>query len=116
MGSTNNCDVWYLFELEIVEIHPLFSSRVASSPSYDVKGASGVPEDSHKPCSGCLGRDTFANAAAKVAPAVVNISVPQSTHFFLKKWYSSSSSFSNPPTLSFLLNRRKLHMIDLYLV
>ncbi|XP_076924537.1 putative protease Do-like 14 [Bidens hawaiensis] len=30
-----------------------------------------------KPCCGCLGRDTIAIAAAKVGPAVVNLSVPK---------------------------------------
>ncbi|KAI3752493.1 hypothetical protein L2E82_24526 [Cichorium intybus] len=33
--------------------------------------------DSPKPCCGCLGRDTIANAAARVGPAVVNLSVPK---------------------------------------
>lgn len=57
---------------------PLFSSRAIPVPSSesDVKGASGASEDKPKPCCGCLGRDTIANAAAYVGPAVVNISVP----------------------------------------
>lgn len=33
--------------------------------------------DDSKCCSKCLGRDTIAVAAAMVAPAVVNISVPK---------------------------------------
>ena len=58
---------------------PLFSSRALPVSSSDVKGAS---EDSPKPCCECLGRNTIANAAATVAPAVVNISVaPQGIHF-----------------------------------
>lgn len=32
-------------------------------------------------CNICLGRDTIANGAAKVAPAVVNIVVPLGIHF-----------------------------------
>lgn len=57
---------------------PLFSSRVGSVPSSDInKEASGVVGDNPKPCCGCLGRDTIANAAASVGPAVVNLSIPQ---------------------------------------
>lgn len=63
---------------------PLFSSRAIPVPASesDVKGTSpesnvkGASEDKPKPCCGCLGRDTIANAAAHVGPAVVNISVP----------------------------------------
>ncbi|KAL4636957.1 hypothetical protein ACB098_03G034200 [Castanea mollissima] len=57
---------------------PLFSSRVGSAPSSDIKkDNSGVVEGDPKPCCNCLGRDTIANAAARVGPAVVNLSVPQ---------------------------------------
>ncbi|KAL5566042.1 hypothetical protein UlMin_029206 [Ulmus minor] len=54
---------------------PLFSFRASSVPSSDEKEAYGVSKDNPKPCCGCLGRDTIANAAASVAPAVVNISL-----------------------------------------
>ncbi|KAK7820100.1 putative protease do-like 14, partial [Quercus suber] len=57
---------------------PLFSSRVGSAPSSDIKkDNSGVVGGDPKPCCNCLGRDTIANAAARVGPAVVNLSVPQ---------------------------------------
>lgn len=56
---------------------PLFSSRAVPVPSSDVEGAS---EDSPKHCGECLGRNTFANAAASVTPAVVNISVAKGIH------------------------------------
>ncbi|KAJ1417124.1 Peptidase S1C [Sesbania bispinosa] len=52
----------------------LSSYRVGGVPSSDIsKEASGAVGDS----CGCFGRDTIANAAAKVGPAVVNITVPQ---------------------------------------
>ncbi|PKI74044.1 hypothetical protein CRG98_005522 [Punica granatum] len=58
---------------------PWFSFRSSPFPSDDVNNA--ISPDtgaSAKPCSGgCLGRDTIANAAARVGPAVVNLSVPQ---------------------------------------
>ncbi|KAJ4846299.1 putative protease Do-like 14, partial [Turnera subulata] len=68
--------------VEFVGNGALISSRVGPIPfSDDVakKGSSRVPDsgDAPKPCCGCLGRDTIANAAATVAPAVVNISVPK---------------------------------------
>ncbi|RDX97550.1 putative protease Do-like 14, partial [Mucuna pruriens] len=51
------------------------SYRVSPVPSSDLsKEASGDGCDRSKPC-GCFGRDTIANAAAKVGPAVVYISV-----------------------------------------
>ncbi|XP_057962857.1 putative protease Do-like 14 isoform X2 [Malania oleifera] len=57
---------------------PLFFSRVASSPPANIKKeASGEVGDGSKCCSGCLGRNTIATAAARVGPAVVNLSVPQ---------------------------------------
>ncbi|GKV18545.1 hypothetical protein SLEP1_g28909 [Rubroshorea leprosula] len=55
-----------------------FSSRVSPEPAGDVKKeVSFKVGDDAKPCSRCLGRDSIANAAAKVGPAVVNLSVPQ---------------------------------------
>ncbi|CAK9136452.1 unnamed protein product [Ilex paraguariensis] len=60
---------------------PLFFSRPESAPSADVKkGLSAEVGDSPKHCCNCLGRDTIANAAARVGPAVVNLSVPQGFH------------------------------------
>lgn len=56
----------------------LFESRVSPEPPKDVrKEAPFEVGDDAKPCSGCLGRDTIANAAAKVGPAVVNLSFAQ---------------------------------------
>ncbi|KAL5543965.1 hypothetical protein UlMin_007749 [Ulmus minor] len=49
--------------------------EMLSVPSSDEKEAFVVSKDNPKPCCGCLGRDTIANAAASVAPAVVNISL-----------------------------------------
>ncbi|CAI0551209.1 unnamed protein product [Linum tenue] len=55
----------------------LFSSRIGPVPSAGAdNGGSEDVGDKHKPNCGCLGRDTIANAAARVAPAVVNLSVP----------------------------------------
>ncbi|BAT88092.1 hypothetical protein LR48_Vigan09g150400 [Vigna angularis] len=54
-------------------IDALYSYRVGPIPSSDV---SGTVDDKSKP-SDYFGRDTIANAAAKVAPAVVNISTHQ---------------------------------------
>ncbi|KAF3454517.1 hypothetical protein FNV43_RR04965 [Rhamnella rubrinervis] len=53
---------------------PLFSSRAVPVPSSDVKGDSGASEDRPEHCCECLRRNTIANAAAIVGPAVVNIS------------------------------------------
>lgn len=65
------------YKLEFVGNLPLFSARVSHDSSADVNSAnSGDVKDSAKPSCGCLGRDAIANAAAKVGPAVVNISVP----------------------------------------
>lgn len=62
---------------------PLFSSRVGPAPSSDIKKeASGAVGDEPKPCCNCLGRDTIANAAARIGPAVVNLSVPQGIYMF----------------------------------
>jgi HtrA serine peptidase 2 len=41
------------------------------------KETSGGVNDESKPSKDTFGRDTIANAAAKVGPAVVNISIPQ---------------------------------------
>ncbi|CAJ2631655.1 protease Do-like 14-like protein [Trifolium pratense] len=60
-------------------IIPLSSYRVSPVPLSDndiSKETSGEVHDGSKPC-GCFGRDTIANAAAKVGPAVVNISIPK---------------------------------------
>ncbi|XP_068495559.1 putative protease Do-like 14 isoform X2 [Phaseolus vulgaris] len=55
----------------------LYSYRVSPVPSSDVtKEASGAVDDKSKP-SDCFGKDTIANAAAKVGPAVVNIAIHQ---------------------------------------
>ncbi|XP_038717292.1 uncharacterized protein LOC120010585 [Tripterygium wilfordii] len=57
---------------------PLFSSRVSPAPSEDIrKEAPGGEGDGAKKYVGYIGRDTIADAAARVGPAVVNISVPQ---------------------------------------
>ncbi|KAL1811853.1 hypothetical protein ACET3Z_021918 [Daucus carota] len=60
---------------------PFLFSRFASAesaPSEDAKKSAPFDGgDGTKPCCGCLGRDTIANAAAKVGPAVVNLSVPR---------------------------------------
>ncbi|KAK9073385.1 hypothetical protein SSX86_007709 [Deinandra increscens subsp. villosa] len=53
---------------------PLSFSSVSSVSAADVN------KESPKPCCGCLGRDTIADAAAKVGPAVVNLSVPKGFH------------------------------------
>ncbi|KAJ9557097.1 hypothetical protein OSB04_011711 [Centaurea solstitialis] len=54
---------------------PLSLSSVSSVSAADVNKE--VPaSEPPKPCCGCLGRDSIANAAAKVGPAVVNLSVP----------------------------------------
>lgn len=55
----------------------LCSSKVSPAPPSGgvEKETPGVAGDSQKPSSQCLGRDTIANAAANVGPAVVNISV-----------------------------------------
>ncbi|XP_062084792.1 putative protease Do-like 14 [Humulus lupulus] len=52
----------------------LFSLSAGSIPSSE---SSGVSDGCHKHSCGCFGRDTFAKAAAKVGPAVVNISLHQ---------------------------------------
>ncbi|KAF5454072.1 hypothetical protein F2P56_023764 [Juglans regia] len=72
--SSLSSDPWQLGLL------PLFSSRIGSVPSSDSdikKEASEALRDDPKPCCNCLGRDTIANAAARIGPAVVNLSVPQ---------------------------------------
>lgn len=45
------------------------------------KGAAWDSGDSPKHHCNCLGRDTIANAAAKIGPAVVNLSVSQGSLF-----------------------------------
>ncbi|KAA3468702.1 Trypsin family protein with PDZ domain isoform 4 [Gossypium australe] len=62
---------------------PLFLSRVDPALAGDVaKGAPVAVGDGGKPSCGCLGRDFIANAAAKIAPAVVNLSVQQDLYGF----------------------------------
>lgn len=58
---------------------PLYFSRISPIPSGTnlEKDASGEVGDNPNCCTRCFGRDTIANAAAKVGPAVVNLSVPQ---------------------------------------
>ncbi|KAI3676042.1 hypothetical protein L1987_85638 [Smallanthus sonchifolius] len=53
---------------------PLSFSSISSASSADVN------KEPPKPCCGCLRRDSIANAAAKVGPAVVNLSVPKGFH------------------------------------
>ncbi|KAF8401503.1 hypothetical protein HHK36_012443 [Tetracentron sinense] len=60
---------------------PLILSRIGSFPLTDVnKEACGENGDGSKCHPGCLGRDSIANAAAMVGPAVVNLSVMQGFH------------------------------------
>ncbi|KAK6143926.1 hypothetical protein DH2020_024274 [Rehmannia glutinosa] len=57
---------------------PLFFSRPDAVPDPGVsKGTASDAGDSPKHSCNCLGRDTIANAAAKIGPSVVNLSVPQ---------------------------------------
>lgn len=82
-------------------IVPLFFSRPAADRSSDIdikkaapvgitdgsnhqystsdikKETSGEAGDGPRHSCNCLGRDTIANAAARVGPSVVNLSVPQ---------------------------------------
>lgn len=61
----------------------LSSYRVSPVPSSDMsKETSGGVNDESKPSKDTFGRDTIANAAAKVGPAVVNISIPQDFYGF----------------------------------
>lgn len=60
--------------------HPplsLFSVNPTSVPGVNKEPPFKETSESPKPCCGCLGRDTIANAAARVGPAVVNLSVPK---------------------------------------
>ncbi|XP_038717479.1 putative protease Do-like 14 [Tripterygium wilfordii] len=60
---------------------PLFSSRISPGPPEDLKKDVSVEVGScTKQCAGCLGKDTIANAAARVAPAVIHLSVPRGYH------------------------------------
>lgn len=52
-------------------------SPKSEAPGNEDKGVDGGDSDSPKAGSGYLGRDTIANAAARIGPAVVNLSVPQ---------------------------------------
>lgn len=55
----------------------LFSATGSVPAANDKTDAFGEVGSSPKPCCGCLGRDTIANAAARIGPAVVNLSVPK---------------------------------------
>lgn len=59
---------------------PIYFSRTGAAPADITREASGMGGDEPKSCCGCLGRDTIANAAARVGPAVVNLSVPKDFH------------------------------------
>ncbi|CAL5330216.1 unnamed protein product [Camellia sinensis] len=64
-----------------VSLDPAQYGLIGSVPSADISNkVSGEVGDGPKPCCGCLGKDTIANAAAMVGPAVVNLSVPQGFH------------------------------------
>ena len=56
---------------------PLHFSRVAPATGSSADTDSQFPTDGCSNCSRCFTRDTIANAAAKVGPAVVNLSVPK---------------------------------------
>lgn len=77
---------------------PLFSPRTSPIPSgVDTNGGgSGEGGDESKCSSRCLGRDTIANAAASVGPAVVNISVPQGFHGLTLGKSMGSGTIINP--------------------
>lgn len=67
-------------------------------PSEDIsKGFSRDVGDGANTCHGCLGRDSIANAAARVGPAVVNLSVPQGIlhgiYYVKFKLFAEKSSF-----------------------
>ncbi|XVF31364.1 hypothetical protein REPUB_Repub16aG0139400 [Reevesia pubescens] len=80
--SSDHCQFVYIFSA-LVGKFPLFLSRVGPAPTEDIpKEAPVAVGDGEKPSCGCLGRDSIANAAAKVAPAVVNLSVPQDFYGF----------------------------------
>jgi len=73
--------LYYIYSCKRVGIEALYSYRVSPVPSSDVsKESSGAVDDKSKP-SDCFGRDTIANAAAKVGPAVVNIAIQQGICF-----------------------------------
>ncbi|KAH9620961.1 hypothetical protein KSS87_017932 [Heliosperma pusillum] len=55
--------------------YPLHSYKAAASPSADTDSYASTDSTAHP--SRYMTRDTIANAAAKVSPAVVNLSVPQ---------------------------------------
>ncbi|KAL6560558.1 hypothetical protein OROGR_004117 [Orobanche gracilis] len=60
---------------------PLFLSKPDAMPDSGIsKGDAGDAVGIPKCSCNCLGRDTIANAAAKIGPSVVNLSVPQGFH------------------------------------
>ncbi|XP_048499527.1 putative protease Do-like 14 isoform X2 [Beta vulgaris subsp. vulgaris] len=60
--------------------YPLHFSRVAPDPTVDTNSSASTDGSTH--CSRCFTRDTITNAAAKVSPAVVNLSVPQAAGIY----------------------------------
>ncbi|PON39499.1 Peptidase S1C [Parasponia andersonii] len=68
------CPSFFLSDNSQFGMLPLFSVTAASISSAE---PAGLPEGIPRHSGGCLGRDTFANAAARVNPAVVNISLHQ---------------------------------------
>ncbi|XVE89655.1 hypothetical protein DITRI_Ditri20bG0013000 [Diplodiscus trichospermus] len=65
---------------QLIGNFPQFLSRIGPAPAGDMitKETPVAVGDGTKPSCGCLGRDTTANAAAKVAPAVVTLFLPLS--------------------------------------
>lgn len=73
--------LYYISCCKHVGMLALNSYRVGPQPSSDIsKEASGAGGHESKSCD-CFGKDTIANAAAKVGPAVVNIAIPQGICF-----------------------------------
>lgn len=94
-----------IFILRIVGILPTFSFSAIPAPPDDVKKE--VPADTNespKPCPQCLGRDTIATAAARVGPAVVNLSVPQGMFSPVSFRYLSRCSPSQHVLYSFCIS------------
>ncbi|KAL3632964.1 putative protease Do-like 14 [Castilleja foliolosa] len=67
--------------LQHVGVFPVFFSKPDDMPDAVItKGAASDAGDSPKHSCNCFGRDTIANAAVKIGPSVVNLSVPQGFH------------------------------------
>ncbi|XP_052623467.1 putative protease Do-like 14 isoform X2 [Lactuca sativa] len=73
MGYVRHCSQLSIFFLSSFKtcVNPTSVPGVNKEPPFK------ETSESPKPCCGCLGRDTIANAAARVGPAVVNLSVPK---------------------------------------